>query len=437
MTPTSVPLHPALATKQYEVFLNNLCIDALQRAYDRDGQGILSGSRELDELCCQAAEAIEAEFPLHASAADDAQDLTLYIATDLFFGRGGHTPLLLDLIKVDQSAQRELILTKTGSAPNSQAFSDQLFNALPAGVKASELQANSLLQKVLILRSYIHARKPRRLILVTHQHDVVAYCAITRRSAEQILYIHHADTFTLGLYIPWYTVVGTNIFGVKAVVEMTGRAMFCWPVASEDHGVRPWPAWGSGQQLNTCSHGTARKFDSGDSALSYADIVLMRLRLHEGLHFHIGEMSEEQRQAMAKAISEAGLDTARFIYVGTVPILWKYLQSSNIHLCISSFPVCSPRGLIETKGCGIPILIFEDVTNPTRSSRHYGYPGCLTWRNINELENVLQQLTPTALEAQSQRARTSFEKSHSFKSLEMHANLSFNYITPSHPQTNP
>ena len=433
MTPTPLPQSQALSEKQYEVFLNDLCVNALQRAYDPNGQGILSGSRELDNLCSQAAEAIDADFPLAEPQARSHEDLTIYIATDLFFGRGGHTPLLLDLIKVDHSSQRELILTRTGSPPNSQGFAAQLREALPANVKASELQADTLLQKVLILRSYIHARRPKRLVLVSHQHDVVAYCAITRSSADQILYIHHADTFTLGLYIPWYTVVGTNVFGVQAVADMTGRPMFCWPVASEDHGARPWLDWEPGQDLTTCSHGTARKFDS-DAGLDYADILLKRLKMLPGTHIHMGELSVERRQNIAATISAAGLDPARFIYVGTVPVLWKYLQHSKIQLCISSFPVCSPRGLVETKGCAIPILIFEDTNNPTRSSAHYGYPGCLTWRNIGELEQAFRTITPDMLAAQSKLARVSFDKSHSLKSLEMHANLSFNYITPSRVQ---
>ncbi|QDL54437.1 hypothetical protein [Rhodoferax aquaticus] len=422
-------LASSLSEKRYEAFLNALCVNSLERAYDPSGQGILNGSSELDNFCCQAAEAIAADFPHGYSEAGGQQDLTIYIATDLFFGRGGHTPLLLDLIKVDCSTQRELILTKTGCLPNSSSFSAQLYEALPSNVKASELQAETLLQKILILREYIHSKNPRRLILVTHQHDVVAYCAVTRRSAAQILYIHHADTLTLGLYIPWYTVVGTNEFGVKAVVNMTGRPMFCWPVASYDHGARPWLEWDQYQGLNTCSHGTPRKFES-DGDFDYGDIVAKRLQMLSGTHFHIGELCSERRQKIEDKLAMAGVNPSRFVYVGSVPILWKYLKKSNIQLCISSYPICSPRGLVETKGCAIPILIFEDTKNPTRSSVAYGYPGCLTWRNIDELDYFFENLTPNILEEQSKIARASFELKHSLRSLEMHANLSSSYIVP-------
>lgn len=422
-------LNETLKDQNHEGFLTTLCVHALQRCYSNTGQGCLTGSSELDDLCTQAATSISLNYPLPPHPSPSANDLTLYIATELYFGRGGHTPLLLDLIKVDRSKNKELLLTNISGVHHGIEFFEQLSRSLDSTVGVSTLNAETFLEKILIIRSFVAQKKPKRIILLTHQHDVIAYCGLTADMALQIIFITHADTFTLGLHIPWYILVGTNYFAAQVVANETRRSLFCWQIAAEDHGVRPWHNWSTDHPLNTCSHGTGRKFEL-TSGFGYENVVAMRLELQPGNHYHIGDLHGDRIQKIRNTIDSAGLDPSRFIYVGSVSSLWNYLKTSPIHLCISSYPVCSPKGLVETKGCGIPILIFEDMDKPIRSSVHYAYVDCLRWSNVNDLHNTLSELSAEALLSQARLARQDYEKNHSLEGLGDRASIPHTFLSP-------
>jgi hypothetical protein len=422
-------LQKALAEQQFEAVLQALAVDAVSRSGNAANQGNLTGIAVLDDLCAQAATAIARAHPDARASTPVDKDLTIYIATDLYWGHGGHTPLLMDLIKVDKSPRKELLLSVIGGGAKNAEFAHQLTQALPDGVGVQQLTADTLLQKVLILRSYLRSKRPGRIILVTHQYDTVVYCGLTADCAPQIINIHHADTFTLGLHIPWYILVGTNLFFTQAVANAIGRGMFYWPIAAEDQGVRPWNDWLAGEPLHTCSHGASRKFE-GRNGLDYEDIVTMRLQMLPGDHYHIGDLSAQRLATLAERLGEAGLDTRRFIYVGPVPSLWRYLKQSSVHLCISSFPVCGPKGLVETKGCGIPVLMYEDTQHPARSALQFCYADCLHWRDAEELRAALQGLTPEALRLQAQLSRADYEKMHSMQRLGECATIPETYVAP-------
>ena len=422
-------LQQALEAQQFEAVLQALAADAVARAGVAADQGNLTGIAALDAICAQAATAIAQIYPDPQPVKPVDKDLTIYIATDLYWGHGGHTPLLMDLIKVDRSARKELLLTVIGGGGKGGEFAQQLIQALPEGVGVQQLMADTLLQKVQILRSYLQAKRPGRIILVTHQYDTVVYCGVSADCAPQIINIHHADTFTLGLHIPWYILVGTNFFFTQAVATAIGRGMFYWPIAAEDQGIRPWQEWLSGKPLHTCSHGASRKFE-GHNDLDYEDVVALRLKWQPGDHYHIGDLSPERRASLARRLGAAGLDASRFVYVGPVPSLWAYLKRSPVQLCLSSFPVCGPKGLVETKGCGIPILMYEDTQHPARSSLQFSYADCLSWRTVDELREVLLDLTPERLRQQAQLARADYDRKHSLQRLGECAIIPETYVAP-------
>jgi len=427
---TLVPaLQQALDAQQFDAVLQALAVDAVGRAGNAANQGNLTGIAVLDELCAKTAAAIAQAYPDTRPATPVDKDMTIYIATDLYWGHGGHTPLLMDLIKVDRSPRKEFLLTVIGGGAKNGEFAQKLTQALPEGVGVQQLTADTLLQKVLILRSYLRVKRPGRIILVTHQYDTVVYCGLTADCAPQIINIHHADTFTLGLHIPWYILVGTNFFFTQAVATAIGRGMFYWPIAAEDQGARPWQEWLPGQPLHTCSHGASRKFE-GHNDLDYEDVVALRLQWQPGDHYHIGDLSPERRASLVQRLEAAGLDASRFIYVGPVPSLWAYLKQSPVQLCLSSFPVCGPKGLVETKGCGIPILMYEDTQHPARSALQFSYADCLHWRNADELRAALQGLTPQGLQRQALLSRVDYDRKHSMQRLAECATIPETYVAP-------
>ena len=422
-------LQGMLQASMYDDFLGQLCSLACQLSYSRQGQGIQSSSREADNLCGLAARKIGNEFGADADLNGDTQDVSVYIATELYLGRGGHTPLLFDLINADDSSRHELIITDIGGSANSRGNVEAILQHYKSRANTSILIASSFLQKILILRSHLAKLRPRKIVLMTHQYDVVAYCGLTPELADQLIWVHHADTFSLGIHIPWYTHVDLHIFAARKCACARGAGVFYWPLVSEDKGARARLAWKNDDPLVRCSHGTERKFE-GDGILTYEMVVAKRLKLISGTHLHIGDLSDLRRDKIFAELRRSGIDPERFVYIGRVLSLWEYLRSSRIHLCISSHPVCGPRALVETKGCGIPILMFNDRANPSRSSVEFAYKDCLLWEDERSLDQVLSQLSPEILEAQSQLARHDFECRNSIEQLKRQMEIPAFFVSP-------
>ena len=423
----AVEIENALNRSDLNRFLSLLSNYALELSFLQKYQGIPCASRALDYLCELGCLALEREYPPPLTIRE-ASDQVVYIATELYWGAGGHTPLLFDLIDADKNPSKELVLTDLHGRLQSGIGAQELTAACSGKINVQCLQANSLLEKTLILKNYLIQKSPKKIVLMTHQFDVVAYCAVTASSATQILWVHHADTFSLGMHIPWYIHIDFNRWAACECAETIGAGVFYWPLVCPDLGAPPRP--NSSTKLVTCSHGTNRKFIGEKSGLRYQDILVSRLLARDGLHLHIGDLPEKHESEIRNFLTAHGVDDRRFIAVGRVPSLWEYLKKSEVNLCIASFPVCSPRGLIETKGCGIPILIFEDKEHPSRSSRGHGYENCMTWENTDELIRIIQGFTDEELNRQSGYAREDYQRNHSLLALEQAANIPRSFITP-------
>ena len=423
-------LRRALTDGQIEFVLQKLANLALLESSKRDTHGEPRGDEAVDQFCEEIASSVSKLSQFSGGGDRElSTDLCVFISTELYWGAGGHTSLLLDLIRAESSKNKALILTDLSLKCQSQEFQKTLLDAVDGSAAVSVIQPMSLLEKTLTLRSHLQQLRPKKIILVTHQYDVVAYSAITHDLAKQIVYVHHADTFMLGMHISWYINVALDLYGANLLASMVRRGVFLWPLSSADKGMPQYSPWQNADELITCSHGTERKFCSSEG-VTYAELVCIRLKSATGTHIHVGQLSSANLQEIQEVLIRQEVDPGRFLYVGAVPSLWDFLLKMPVHLCISSYPTCSPRGLVETKGCGIPILIHENDSIQTKSSSHYGYPGCLGWRTVGEYSQILQSLTPELLSKQRVLARNYFEKHHSINSLSAHMAVPDNFFLP-------
>jgi hypothetical protein len=416
----------ALCLSEWERFLSLLGNYALELSRQKETQGIPCASRELDKLCELGSLALEKQYPVNRMSEQQCSGV-VYLATEFYWGHGGHTPLLFDLIEVEQCPEKELIVTDIWGSLRSGIGQKELLAACSGRINVKMLQGASLIEKTLILRNYLSARRPEKVVLITHQYDVVAYCAVTPSLAERIIWIHHADTFSLGMHIPWYVHVDFNRWAASECAETIGGGVFYWPLVCPDQGLQAKLRGKS--DLITCSHGTERKFAGIEQGNRYEDVVCQRLIHREGGHIHVGELSSNRESEIRRSLSDHGLDDTRFITVGKVGSLWEFLRDSKIDLCIASFPVCSPRGLIETKGCGVPILIYEDTINPSRSSRGHAYEDCLSWSSIGEFTAILKGLSGSDLLRQRELARADYENKHTLEALRKACMIPSTFVT--------
>ena len=114
---------------------------------------------------------------------------------------------------------------------------------------------------------------------------------------------------------------------------------------------------------------------------------------------------EQFRQTLAAA----DIDPSRFEHVQPVPSLWAWLRDSAIDIVISSFPIPGFKGLVETMGAGVPVLMHDSTLDKVYSTPDMVYPGALSWRTPDELIAALRALDASALQAQASAARAHYE----------------------------
>ncbi len=95
-----------------------------------------------------------------------------------------------------------------------------------------------------------------------------------------------------------------------------------------------------------------------------------------------------------------------------MPSLWNYLATQPIDVCISSFPIQGFKGLVETMGAGLPILMQESTLTRIHSSPDMVYEDALKWRHPDDFMAALRSLDPASLAVHSRAARRHYERWH-------------------------
>ena len=377
---------------------------------DPRARGVVFGSAEMDRFCLAAGAMSSRQLGLSTPTAYNDQ-LAVHVATELYDQQGGHTLALKDVIRARPDLTHVVLVTNLHDRPlQLERFNRDMEK--PAQVLLAP--ALSLPDKLRWLQMQLAALKPGSLTLFSHHYDVAAIGAAQPGVARETAYFHHADhDMALGVFLPHALHVDcTNLSHHQCRHHLGVSAQQAyWPLVSPDQGERLGHAFMADGQLLTCAHGSANKF-LAPGRYGYFDVLLRRLTEVGGEHIHLGTLPREELDGFRERLVGAGVDPARFRHQTPVPSLWAWLRDSRIDLCISSFPVQGAKGLVETQGAGLPVLIQQSSLARLHSTRDLVYGEALWWETPDDFIRVLQGLTPELLAEQASASRRFYDEWH-------------------------
>lgn len=376
---------------------------------DPRAKGLVFGSAEVDRFCL-AAGAISARALNLQPPTDYNGHIAVHLATELYDGMGGHSLALKDVIRSRPDMMHVVLVS---NLHDRQLPLDGFGRDLAVSVQVIAAPVMPLPQKLQWLQMQLAALRPGLLTLFNHHYDSVTVAAAQPGVAQEIAYFHHADhDMALGVFLPHALHVDcTNLSHHKCQHYLGVHNPVYWPLVSPDLGVRPRHEFMAGGVLRTCSHGSAGKF-MAPGRYAYFDLIHQRLAHVAGDHLHIGQLPDALIASVRQRLADSGVDPARFQHQPPVPGLWAFLQQSAVDLCISSFPIQGAKGLVETQGAGIPILMHESGWSKHHSTRELVYEEALWWDTPERFMAVLMDITPDLLRQQAHAARQFYERWH-------------------------
>lgn len=376
---------------------------------DPRARGVVFGSAEMDRFC-QAAGAMSAR-QLSLAAPDGYNDqLAIHLVTEVYEAQGGHTLALKDVIRARPDLTHLVIVTNL----HDRQLPLESFNrdmAKPVQIVAAP--SLSLPDKLRWLQLQLASLKPGLLTLFNHHYDVAAIGAAQPGAARETVYFHHCDhDMALGVFLPHALHVDcTHLSHYQCRHHLgVGRQAY-WPLVAPDQGARGGHRFMAGGDLVTCAHGSANKF-LAPGRYGYFDVLFRRLTEVGGSHIHVGTLPPEQLAGFRARLDAAGVDPARFRHQTPVPSLWGWLRDSGVDLCLSSFPVQGAKGIVETMGAGIPVLVQQSTFARLHSTRDIAYPEALWWETPDDLVRVLSGVTPAVLAEQAEASRRYYDTWH-------------------------
>lgn len=376
---------------------------------DPRARGVVFGSAEMDGFC-QAAGAMSAQQLALSTPTAHNEQLAVHLVTEVYDSQGGHTLALKDVIRARPDLVHVVIVTNL----HDRKLPLESFNRdLERPVQVIGAPALSLPDKLRWLQMQLANLKPGLLTLFNHHYDVAAIGAAQPGVARETVYFHHCDhDMALGVFLPHALHVDcTHLSHYQCRHHLgVGRQAY-WPLVAPDLGARAGHPFMAGGELLTCAHGSANKF-LAPGRYGYFDVLLRRLTDVGGAHIHVGTLPPEQLAAFRARLDAAGVDPARFRHQTPVPSLWTWLRESAVDLCLSSFPVQGAKGIVETMGAGIPVLVQQSTFARLHSTRDIAYPEALWWETPDDLVRVLREVTPAVLTEQAQASRRYYDTWH-------------------------
>ena len=366
-------------------------------------------SKELDLLCLELGRRTMQITPPEAKPSR-----SVFLATAIY-KTGGHTRVMKDLIDADPGTEKFILLT------------DVLHNIKIEDVptfldpeKVSICPKVCLEERVHWVQQELLRIAPQRIYLLLHHFDAVAVAAVQPGFGEHVIYVHNCDhSLALGPHIPHAIHVDLHAKGFFHCRETENiENNVVWPLVSERPNAPPSRKFLSKGRLKTCTSGGFEKFESPHLraqipySTSYPDVVPRIIKASDGVHFHIGGLSETIIKRIRANLDKNGIAQNRFVQIPYVDKLSQALVDLEVDAYITSFPLGGGLAAIEAMSAGLPIIAHSNYRSIFFSDDVLVYPEVMVWRKVSELENILSSLTQEDLTRHSSLSQAFFEKRH-------------------------
>jgi hypothetical protein len=370
-------------------------------------------SPELDDLCQELG-----RVSPHLKAGDVDPDATVFVVTAVA-GIGGHTRVLMDLVRADPGKNATILVTNVGHSLTEEEVQNTL-QRIGSSAKIEVATNLNFAERLRWLQDRLAHLRPARTYILQHQFDAVIAAALQPELVDKVFYFHNCDhNLALGVHIRHFIHVDFNGKGYHQCRTQFGvENNVYWPLVAEAKTHRADKPFMPTGVITTATSGSWPKFDTSylqapvPYQYAYADILPSIMRITGGRHYHIGPLREGLAARIQDGLTAAGIDRERFVNIPWVDDVGAELAAKEVDLYIGSFPLAGGKAAIEVMAAGVPLLLHSNYVTPFFTDINEVYPGVLVWRRPGELERVLNNVTPDLLSDHALRARSFYEKYH-------------------------
>lgn len=375
--------------------------------------GKIFGSSDLDEVCQQIGHQNIERLGLVAPPTGNPE-VVIYIATKLQ-ASGGHTAALFDMIRLSPKQRSIVVVTDVCGKTNRNSIA-QRFSKIP-NTELVYVPSGGHLAKLTWIQIFLNQQVPSIVWLFNHHQDSVAVAAVQPNRGYHLNFYHHGDDrLSLGVCLNFGTHFDTSpilFHNCRQLVQVHDNRYL--PLAVMDQFQKQITY--KKNHVSGLTTSTAAGFNKVevDYFIQYIDIIPQLLSVTRGRHIHIGRLSVLARWHIRRQMCKKGIPHESFVYIPYVPSVWRALKEHEVDLYLTSFPYGGGRTLVEVMGAGVPAIVHRNISDRMIGGLDMVYDGAYTWREPEELYDLLRMADHTFLVTQSRMARAWYEKYHSDK----------------------
>lgn len=301
-----------------------------------------------------------------------SNDNVCVIATQLY-GVGGHSKVVADITRLIGGEKVSLILTDLYGNIAYRRLIGQDLAALGYHCRTLlALKAPSVLDRTVELYRVLCAIRPTRIFLLHHHMDVCAVAA-TYPFRDVTEFVHHADHLpSLGATVA-YSAHADLTYTCYLACREAGLPATYVAMTLPDLDTTPREAKAPGRlRLATCGSLGKYRNEGRESLRRWTDWVVPALQIEGAEIVHIGPWDEALRDDIHGALTAAGLDPGRYVFLGPAPSLQAALLEQQVDIYLGSYPEVGARAILEAMAVRIPAIVpIETELGPLLT---YGSP---------------------------------------------------------------
>lgn len=382
-----------------ELFLKRLA-ETVSRLHDACwGRGLFIP--ELDEL------ARKASLTIAPTPNPPVNSGTVLHVTTGVYSTGGHTRVIQDIVANLPEYRHELTVTGMTADHPDLLLLKPWFDHFNLNIHI--LSSSSLTARSRELSHLLAALRPEIITLFGNNNDVVLNVTVTHRSASRVLFFHHVDHYPcLGASRSEFTHVDLTPGCHDICLNQPILNASMVGLTVRDAGtVRPT----ENRSITGATCGSPHKYD-GSIGFSYGQLLAALFSVGVGKMFHVGDMSEEQKNETRAEVTANGQDAERIIFLPNVPSLTEKLLEISPDFYLVSHPVGGGKATLEAMSVGLPILHARPAGSLPLLVVDMTYGSSLTVSTLDEIPVVLKRLTDEG-QVLSRRTRATYEKYYS------------------------
>lgn len=328
------------------------------RIRDPENFGRRLFTRGLDAGLARVARALQ----MRADPPPKSNDNVVIVASQ-FYATGGHTRVTRDIIEA-LGPEAKPLLIMTNMAGGGVSYRELIGRPGLTSSMGERTQlvlgARSVTERAVELFQTLKAVRPTRILLLCHPFDAPAIvgCWPFRDITD---FLHHADHVpALGASMAWSGHIDLT-YPCHEICRAAGVGAAYAGMTSTVVDAPPHERAPGRLRLATC--GDQRKY-MGPAPREWAEWAIAAMRLPGAEMRHIGPMSQAFQDELHKALADAGIDPARYVFTGMAPSLPAALIEHGTDVYVSSYPVDGGKANLEAMLAGAPMVVPYDEDAP-------------------------------------------------------------------------